>query len=630
MLPGMEKPLSGTRYRLLVIDDTPSIHEDYRKILTPNDPGNNAALNALEATLFDTPEPTRRQSFEVDYAFQGEEGVRRVRDALAEERPYALAFIDMRMPPGWDGVQTIQAIWDTDPDVQVALCTAFSDFTLEQLGERLDMRDRLLILKKPFDSIEIQQIAITMSAKWQQSRQLALHVADLERVVEFRSRERVRMSTQLHFDALTGLPNAVMMLEDLQQAIGHGDGQSLAVIMIGMDRLTHINDAWGYPLGDALLVAVAQALRSACGPKDMLYRIESDQFVLILPQVTGELALREHGQALLDCVRLPRVILDEPMSVTASLGISRCPQDGNEARKLIKRAESAMYEAKTQGRNRAMFYQEELKDRARARQDLESNLRRALEMERFELHYQPKLDLNSGAITSIEALLRWPREDGSLLPPDRFIPLAEETGLIVPITRWVLNQACSQTSQLQRDIDPALSIAVNISAVDFRQPEFEQTVLGALDRSGLSPRCLELEITEGVLMDNWEHAAGVIQRLRDVGVRFSIDDFGTGFSSLSYLRRFEIDTLKIDKSFVHEFTINPRDAALVRAIISMGKSMGLKVIAEGVETQEQLEGLLRERCDVAQGYLISRPLQVPALLAFFRQRPPAGWWGLSV
>ncbi|KAB0565723.1 GGDEF domain-containing response regulator [Pseudomonas palleroniana] len=596
--------------RILIVDDTASIHEDFRKILCAEAEGEKS-LDSLEATLFGTSAPVR-QAFVLDSAYQGQEALELVNRALAQQSPYAMAFIDMRMPPGWDGLQTIEQLWNVDPKLQIALCTAYSDYSFEAIEARLKYNDQLLILKKPFDHLEIRQMASALTWKWQLAQDVALKMIDLERTIEERVQELLKVSRLLQYDTLTDLPNSTLLGDRLSQAIalGRRHETELAVVFIGLDRFKRVNNAWGYPVGDEVLQQVSQSLLEAVRESDSVFRYGSDQFVVLLNDVQNIQQTQHIAQKFLNAISVTRHVAGHDLSVTASLGISTYPNDSGSAVELIKHAETAMHNSKELGPNDFRFYTEDMNLRAQRQQGLESAIRQALERDEFVLHYQPKLDLKSGHIVGAEALIRWFQPRSGWVSPAEFIPVAEDCGLIVPLTKWVLRRACEQAQAWNAlGLNP-LSISVNISSIDFRQRDFVENLAAILKQTGLPPAQLELEITESVLMQSVDTTVITLNRIKAMGVRLALDDFGTGYSSLSYLRRFPIDVLKIDQSFIRGLIVNNQDAQLISAIIGMGKSLDLNIIAEGVESLEQLKFLQAERCEEGQGFLFSKA--VPA------------------
>ncbi len=445
--------------------------------------------------------------------------------------------------------------------------------------------------------------------------------------------ERKRYEEQLQFqathDALTGLPNRSLLGDRIAQALVRGgrDGRSVAVLFIDLDQFKFVNDSLGHDVGDLLLRAVSDRLRSTVREGDTVARQGGDEFVIVLHEVARETDVAEVAQKVLTALHPPFVVEDHELFVAASVGISLYPQDGEDVHTLLRAADMAMYRAKEEGRNNFQFFAADMNARLSERLTLEGSLRHALEREEFALYYQPQVDLASGQVVGMEALLRWRHPELGLVPPVKFIPLAEETGLIVAIGAWVLKKACAQNKAWQDAGLPRLTVAVNLSARQFRRSDLVHGVLRVLEETGLPARCLDLELTEGTIMHDPERVADVLQQLSDMGVQLSVDDFGTGYSSLGYLKRFPIDKVKIDQSFVRDVTSDPDDAAIAKTIVSIAHDMRMKVIAEGTETEGQVEALRSYGCDEIQGYLFSRPLpadEFEALLRTGRRLESAG------
>ncbi len=415
-----------------------------------------------------------------------------------------------------------------------------------------------------------------------------------------------------HHDTLTDLPNRQFFRSRLRQLLAQARRHKrlLAVLFLDLDRFKQINDTLGHTVGDRLLVEVARRLVGCVRETDLAARRGGDEFTVILDGIRrGQDAARVARKILLALQR-PFHVDQHELFVGASIGISLFPADGQDVETLVKHADIAMYRAKAQGGSTYRFFLPDMNDKALERLALEQSLRLAIEREEFVLHYQPRVDLASGRIVGMEALVRWQHPDLGLIYPDEFIPVAEETGLIEGLGRWVLQTACAQNRRWQDEGLPRITVAVNFSARQFQHKHPVDLVRRALDKSGLAPDCLEIELTESAVMQDAAVALETLTELREIGVAVAIDDFGTGQSSLSYLKRFPITTLKIDKTFVRTLLVDPKDAAITEAIVSMAHSLRLRACAEGVETPQQLEALREQGCDEVQGYVFSPPLPV--------------------
>ncbi|MHB1531335.1 putative bifunctional diguanylate cyclase/phosphodiesterase [Acidithiobacillus sp.] len=421
---------------------------------------------------------------------------------------------------------------------------------------------------------------------------------------------RDQMDHFVHHDVLTGLPNRMLLQDRLGQAIESARRQDrqLAVMFLDLDRFKHINDSLGHAVGDQLLQSVAQRLVDCLRHSDTISRQGGDEFIVLLPHVEHAEDAALSADKMLAALALPQRIDQHDLHIGVSIGISIYPNDGQDAETLLKSADTAMYHAKESGRNNYKFFEQDMNTRAVQRQSIEACLRRALERQEFVLHYQPIIHLLSGAIVGVEALIRWQHPEQGLLLPAQFVPIAEDCGLILPLGRWVLREACLQARIWRQAGLPPITVAVNTSAHEFRAKDFLENIRATLEDTGLEPHYLELELTENVLIRDADSAASVLCAVADLGVKLAIDDFGTGYSSLSYLRQFSIDALKIDQSFVNQMISNQDDAAIVSAVISMGRSLKKRVLAEGVETSEQYSFLLALHCDEGQGNYFGRPV----------------------
>jgi diguanylate cyclase (GGDEF)-like protein len=448
----------------------------------------------------------------------------------------------------------------------------------------------------------------------QANAQLVIATIKAREMVEQVENAKAQLSHMAHHDALTGLPNRMLLHDRLGKAIELARRQStkIAVLYMDLDGFKHINDSLGHAVGDQLLQSVARRLVGCVRHSDTASRQGGDEFVVLLSNVKQAENVASSAQKILAALAVPYLIDERELRVSVSIGIASYPYDGQDAETLLKSADSAMYHAKDSGRNNYKFFVQEMNVRAVKRQSIEASLHQALERQEFVLHYQAKINLYSNTIVGVEALIRWQHPERGLVPPSEFVPVAEDSGLILGIGRWVLREACLQARAWREAGLPQITVAVNTSAREFSAQDFVENVRMILDDTCLEPRYLELELTESVLMQDEAVTYLVLHALSDMGVKLAIDDFGTGYSSLSYLRRFPVDTLKIDKSFVNRMTSDPEDATIVSAVIGMGRSLKLRVIAEGVETSEQCAFLLALHCDEAQGYYFSRPVAAEA------------------
>ena len=464
-----------------------------------------------------------------------------------------------------------------------------------------------------------------------------IQVVHVSRDVTERKKSEREIEKLAYFDPLTSLPNRLLFHDRLRQAIIQAarDGLMTGVLFLDLDRFKGVNDTLGHSIGDKLLMEAAGRLRGCIRKADTVARLGGDEFVVVLTSIAHEDDINAIAGKILQVMAEPVLLDSNEVYCTASIGIAMSPRDGKEIDILLRNADTAMYQAKDKGRNTYQFFSQEMNIRVMERLTLETRLRHALERDEFFLNYQPQICLETGTVTGVEALLRWRTSQNELIPPSRFILLAEETGLIIPIGEWILRTACRQFKRWQAAGLPSFRMAVNISARQIRQPDFVESVANILMETRFDPHYLDIELTESTIMENPNDSREVLMRLKDLGVGLSIDDFGTGYSSLSYLNNFPLDRIKIDRSFVKEITSHLDNAAIATAIIAMSHSLGLRVIAEGVETETQLEMLRAKSCHEVQGFLLGHPLtsdDIPHFLKNFRlhsklspgwARPPA-------
>jgi diguanylate cyclase (GGDEF)-like protein len=533
------------------------------------------------------------------------------------------------------------------------LVTGYPVFTIATETEKAGLVNwramaRLMWLGALGCGLSIAAAGFALGRQWKHKARLADSQAELRRhedravamttAVDVARVTALEMTHSAEHDFLTGLPNRLLLNDRIDQAIAAAQRhrKTVAVLFLDLDGFKHINDSLGHAIGDKLLQSIAKRLVDCVRASDTVSRQGGDEFVVLLAEVeqsedaaiatrriveavTGPHAIDEHKLHVLAAIAAGRMLKavagshlidDRDLHVTASIGVSVYPEDGLDAETLIKNADTAMYQAKEHGRQSFRFFEPEMNVRAVERQFIEESLRRAVDRRELLLHYQPIIDLKTGAITGAEALIRWMHPQRGLIPPMQFIPVAEDCGLIVPIGAWVLREACKQARAWVDAGLPAITMAVNVSAIEFRDENFLENLFSTLGDTGFDPKSLVVELTESVLMKHAQAAASILQAVRQVGIQVAIDDFGTGYSSLGYLRRFPLDALKIDQSFVRQISIAGEDTAIVTAVVRMAQGLKLRVIAEGVETLEELEFLRALHCEAAQGYYFSRP--VPA------------------
>jgi diguanylate cyclase (GGDEF)-like protein len=505
---------------------------------------------------------------------------------------------------GMSGLELVPNVYSISPDTVVVMISGNQSIETAIEAMRVGAFD---YITKPLDLRHVEAAVERALQHCRLLKEKRRYEEQLEALLEQRTAEVDRLA---YYDTVTHLPNRTLFEDRLAQAVAVAKSthQTLGVLFIAVDQFKKVNDTLGHGPGDSLLREFAERLKNCVAESDTVARFGNDEFVLLQTQIQGTKDVIETIGELSQGLKFSFNLGGQELFATASVGVSLFPLDGDDSQTLLKNAGAALYRAKRSGGANYQFYKADMHERASQHLALETSLRRAIQKEEFLIHYQPRVSVDRLEITGVEALIRWRHPELGIVPPSDFIPLAEDTGLIVPIGEWVLREACRQNKAWQNQGFAPIHVAVNISARQFHQQDLAETVIRILNETGLSPEHLELELTESSLMQSPEIASGVLNQLKGRGVNISIDDFGTGFSSLASLKRLPIDALKVDRSFVREATTDPDDASLVMAIITLAHNLRLKVIAEGVETEEQLRFLHLLRCDEIQGYLFSKPL----------------------
>lgn len=568
--------------RILVIEDEMQVRDNIQEILELED-------------------------FEAITAENGRIGIQMAKAEVPE-----LIICDLMMPE-LDGYGVLTALrqYSNTATIPLIFLTAKADRSELRKGMLLGADD---YLTKPFTPSELLQ-AITIRLKKQ--------AAFEERYTNQLKQVEAKIDQLVYHNSLTDLPNHLLLQKRFEQIKAQVDYQvSTAILLVGLDQLTAINSTLGNEFSESIIKAVAKRLTTCLSNTDTLVHLNLSQFAILLTTIQCQEDTAKIAQKIINILSQPIQVNSHELMLTASIGIAFCPGNGSNIDELTSNAEVAMNYAKQQGGNHHRFYTVDMRTASSNRLTLEASLRRALEREEFQVYYQPRVDLQSGEIVSAEALMRWNHPTRGIVSPAEFIPLAEETGLIIPIGEWVLHKACAQAKTWQRNHLASLKIAVNLSARQFFKQDLGETIIQILIENDLEPRFLELEITESTFMQDAKTATKTLSQLRATGVHLSVDDFGTGYSSLSYLQKFPFETLKIDRSFISNIASNPANIAITKAIIQMAHNLNLTVIAEGVETEAELAFLCQQQCNAMQGYLFSRPIpaaEFTTLLATGRQ-----------
>ncbi|MFO0837373.1 MAG: EAL domain-containing protein [Phycisphaerae bacterium] len=602
--------------RLLLIDDNTDIHDAFRQIFARESKPSGFQLDKtrLFGAAVTAERPDTAVEIAVECALQGQLGVQQVESALAINDPYMVAFVDMRMPPGWDGLTTIEQLWRVDSRVQIVICTAYTDHSLDEITKRLGRSDRLIILKKPFDNIEVIQLATTLSEKWLAERAAECNRSELKQIVQERTAE---IEHALLHDKLTGLPNRTHIVSRIEHCIArcHRKPEALfALLFLDCDGFKIINDSLGHDVGDLLLVEVSQRLRSLLRTTDSVARIGipsrigGDEFLVLLEDLREPQDAARVADRLLAEISRPYLINGQTLQITCSIGIADSSHRYETPIDVIRDADTAMYRAKAGGRARYVMFDDAMHARMIRRLLLEQDLRKAVTAGEVDVHYQAIASLRKERVVGFEALLRWTHPELGPIPAPEVVALGEETGLILPLSMHVLRTACDQLRVWQRHHagDNDLILSVNLSRRQLIDPDLVSKISEIIRATEIRPDSLVLEITESLAMTDHSAAVAVLNSLRELGIWLHLDDFGTGYSSLGCLYRLPLSGLKIDRTFIRDVFSRPQNESVLSAIVAIAKAFRLDIIAEGVETTQQVALLKRLGVDRVQGYLFGK------------------------
>lgn len=615
--------------RILIVDDNISIHRDFKKVLTNPRADEKKRLAQIEKGLFQDQSQEgdvlfhEHQDYLVDSAYQGEEALEKVIKAHEEGQPYTLIFMDVRMPPGWDGIETISKIWQKFPEIEMVICTAYSDYSWEKILGELGTTDRLLFLRKPFDTTAVKQMALSQTRKWNLAQEAKRYVSQLESEIAERKKSEERLHYLAHHDSLTGLANRTQFSEKLAVSleVARRTQDSLALLLVDLDRFKEINDTLGYHNGDLILRQIASRLKQVIQDRGIVARFGGDEFAVLVPHIENRNLVEQLAQDIHNVLEPNFFLEDFQLEVHASIGIVLFPDHGEDADTLMRRADMTMSVSKKSDLG-FTFYDPKFDTYSPRRLMLLGELRKAINDDQLRLFYQPKISIASGQVTGLEGLVRWFHPTAGMILPDEFVPLAERSGLIKPLSMWVLGQAPKQWKRLH-DLGFDLSMAVNLSVRDLFDPQMPDFVGQILANYQMPCDRLILEITESAMMEDPQQARSTLIALSQMGVRLSIDDFGTGYSSLAYLKNLPVDEIKIDKSFVMDMESDTDDQTIVKSTVNLGHTLGLKVTAEGVTSSRSWEMLKELGCDFAQGFYMSKPIPDDQVITWFKESP----WG---
>ena len=614
-------PDATTTNRVLVVDDDALLIGEYLRCLGAGFEPDSATstLGDLEKVLFgESTDEHGAARFEVQSRNQGEAAVEAIREACKLGSPYAIVFLDVRMPPGIDGIEAAKRIREIDPNINIVIVTGSLGPEPEDLGAMIPPADRIFFFKKPFHAVECRQLAAALCGKWHSDLALRRANEELEQRVAERTEALHRLA---YYDPVTELPNRLQLVADLQRMMdGSGDGEKeTAVVLFDIERFSFLNETMGYDYGTELLQTIGRRMVDLLkddefGTESVVGRFGADEFACIVTGIEDEVELRRLTETIEDSIEEPFIINGRDIYLKAGIGVAWHPQHGHDAKVVFRCAEAALHRSMRTLEGGITYYHSEMLNIARTRFDMEAELRHAIEVGEIVAYFQPQLCLNSGQLAGVEALARWVRPDGEIVAPADFIPLGEEMGISDLMFESIMRHVCGCVAQWRTDFDWDVPVSVNLSAHQLRNHNLVALIQGILQQQKVEQKLINLELTETTLLEDLTIAKPMLMDLSTYGVGIHIDDFGTGYSSLSYLAELPVQTLKIDRTFTERVTESSTNARVVQAIIALGKAMQLDVVAEGVETEQQLKLVSEFGCDLAQGYFIGKPMPEEAFL----------------
>ena len=608
-------PDDTTANRILVVDDEVLVIDEYRRCLRADFKPDlaNTTLKDFEKVLFgDETDENDAATFNVKSCDQGQAAVEAVADAFNDGKPFSIVFMDIRMPPGINGIGAAKQIRKLDPNVNIVLVTGSFHSGPEDLGNEIPPADKIFFFKKPFHGVECRQLAAALCGKWHAD----LALRQVNEMLEQRVAERTSALHKLaYYDPLTELPNRLRLIDELQSMIGKADDPDLhtAVVLLDIERFSFLNETIGYDIGTELLKAIGTRLAGlmneiAGAGSTLVGRFGDDEFACLISGIADQNALHMLAEQIRSKIEKPFVVGGRDLFLKASIGVSWHPAHGRGAQAIFRGAEAALHRAKRKSGPGITYYKAEMQHRARHKFSIESELRQAISAGQIGAYFQPQLRLSTGQTAGVEALARWIRPDGSIIPPSDFIPLSEEMGIIDGLFESVLHFVCDSLSLWRKESDWDIPISVNLSPHQLRNPNLLDDIRQILRGQNIDQKLINVELTETMLLEDFKLAHAALTDLSSYGLDIHIDDFGTGYSSLSYLVDLPVRTLKVDRSFVTRLTESRTDARFFQAILGVAKAIDLDVIAEGVETQEQFVLLQNFGCDLAQGFFIAEPM----------------------